>query len=523
VVGILLETIEKAKIGSIVPIFREVDAKINALEYFAKISDCGKKKNSIFFEDNSKSIGTANPCLAITGKGIDFEITALNNTGKKILSFIKKDFAFCDKCVYHKDMIYGRLAPKSKAVSEQERVKIKTHMDIIKAVAFKFKLTTASLPDYSGLYGIVSHDAAYHIEGMQIEKEDLAKDPDYIFYFIDNMFVADHRTGKTYFIANVFVTDNKKEGDYANCVKIIDSYEKALANKAPKAAKGKKRELRVAYDTNDIEFLNLIDNLKKHVIDGEILYTEASKTAVIDFNAEPLSVYSRLKAINLGDETFYVNDKSGITIGFDSKFLLDINGEDEKAIELKSFSATEQGGSPESDSSKDIENRYEVLAKVDENENAYNIMLIDSMRDSVAKASRPGTRYVENLLYTQKQARFQNIVSSVKGILDQNLDAIDAFAGMMNISAGSPRIKSMELLGKTEKTKRDLCSSSFIYLSPDNNLHSISAGPIRIKKDIAYLRKSIRVFHHSNNEKEMAKADKKEAAVIDAIKSAGGN
>ena len=91
-VNVLLEAVKEAKIGSIVPVYKEIYMELDALEYFAKLSDYGRKKNSILFEDKERSIGSANPCLMVVGKDIDFEIIALNNLGKKFLSFIKKDY-----------------------------------------------------------------------------------------------------------------------------------------------------------------------------------------------------------------------------------------------------------------------------------------------------------------------------------------------------------------------------------------------------------------------------------------------
>ena len=113
-----LESIKQAKIGSIVPVYKEIDEEIDALEYFAKVSNYGNKKNSVLMQNNEKSFGSANPCLMVMGKDNDFEIIALNNLGKKFLNFIRKDFKFCDKAIYKKDKIIGTLIPARKPVEE---------------------------------------------------------------------------------------------------------------------------------------------------------------------------------------------------------------------------------------------------------------------------------------------------------------------------------------------------------------------------------------------------------------------
>ena len=141
-----LDRVKKAKLGEIIPIYKVIDGPINSIEFFAKLSDYGRKKHSILLESadivpkyGELSIGSTSPCLKLTGNKEDFEIKALSPLGKKILKLIKKDLGFCDKLTYKQDTINGKLAPKRKNVSEDERLKLKTHIDIIRAIAFKFR------------------------------------------------------------------------------------------------------------------------------------------------------------------------------------------------------------------------------------------------------------------------------------------------------------------------------------------------------------------------------------------------
>ena len=132
--------------GSVVPIVETLPFAINPVEYFAKLSDYGRKKNSLLFESASivpkygeRSLGTSDPCLKITGKGESFEINALNETGIKFIGFLKDDFDFCDEVEHSKGSIKGKLKPKRGNVSEDERLKLKNHTDILRTIAFKFQ------------------------------------------------------------------------------------------------------------------------------------------------------------------------------------------------------------------------------------------------------------------------------------------------------------------------------------------------------------------------------------------------
>src|SRR3989344_7517488 len=134
------------KKGKIVPVVEELRMQIDALGYFAKQSDYGRKKNSILLESadkikkyGEKSIVCVDPCLNVRGVREKFEITALNETGRKFLKHIKGDLDFCDSLKVTDLKITGVLKPKRENVSEEERLKLKTHADILRAVAFKLQ------------------------------------------------------------------------------------------------------------------------------------------------------------------------------------------------------------------------------------------------------------------------------------------------------------------------------------------------------------------------------------------------
>ena len=503
----MLELVKQAKIGSIVPIYKEIDEEINAFDYFAKLSDYGRKKNSVFFEDDEKSFGSANPCLAVKGKNDDFEIKALNNLGKKFLSFIKKDFGFCDKAIYRKDKIYGKLTPARRAVSEQEKLKLKTHMDIIRAIAFKFK-PTAKL--FCGLFGMVS--------AAPDNREDALKDPEYIFYFLDNMFVVDHKAKKTYFVANALIVDNSREKAYNDCSKAISNYEKLMPKKAPKGKKPKKKELKLIYGASNEEFLGIMRSLRKEIADGSILYAAPSRTAATACNAEPFDVYAGIRSHG---SSFYINDKDGISIGAGANAVLNVKGESEKTVEMMIAASAKLRGKAKDEIEKDLDNKFEALLKVDENETACSIMLLDALRNDAARVSLPGTRYVDKMLVVDKQTEFQSLVSSVKGVLKEELDALHVHMAALNpaVTNGVPKIKAAEMLNKLEKGKKGF--SSVLYLNPNNDLQAIAIDSIRIKKDKAYFSVSSRVFHNSDDDEEIEASNKKAEKILDTFRFGG--
>ena len=258
--------------------------------------------------------------------------------------------------------------------------------------------------------------------------------------------------------------------------------------------------------------------LKNDVSDGNILYASPSRIIAANCNAEPLEIYSKFKDNNPGSASCFINDGSGITISSDAESLLSVQ---DNHIEYSIYSGKSGKGISKDQLDYDKDNKYEAVLKAREDENFFNLMLLDDARNAVARISEKGTRFVDKMLEVNKLPGCHYTSSTVKGTLKESLDALHALSATAN-SAGIPKAKSMQLLSKVEKAKRTLNSCSLVCLSPDKDIYSMQMEPTRIKKSIAYIRASSRVFNGSNDEKELMASDEKSSRFLEAIKSAGG-
>lgn len=510
----MLQAIEQAKIGDIVPVYKVIE-KADALEYFAKLSNYGRDKNAILLEFNDIIIGSSNPCLKLKGNKENFEITALNNLGVRFLSFLKKDFKFCDKVQYGKNKITGTLKKPKKNVSEDQRLRLKSHMDIIRQVAFKFKPTLKPFMHYCGLFGIFSYDFIEHFEVLP-EKESDVEEPYYEFYFLDNLFVMDKE--KIYLIANALIMDDKKEKTYKECLKTIESYEKFLKKKIPKIRKYKAKE-HIVTDIEKTEFEVVVQKIKKSILEGDIYQAFPSRTIISNYNAEPFNIYKHLRE-SKRPYMFYINSE-GTLLGANSEMSLKVSGGEEKIIEVKPIASTRPRFKGKVDI--DIENRYEAELKIDFKEIAKHIMAIDLLRNDIAKVAKLGSRHLDNIFVTEKNFNEQHLVSNVKGTLKEDLDCLHAYISCMNRLSGCPKLEAMKLLRQFEKNKRNFFGGSVCYINPDKDFYGcIIKNTIRLKNKKAYINVNADVVYDTSTEKEYKETEKKEKILLEAIKAAGG-
>lgn len=528
-----LYRIQNTEIGSIVPVVEVLPYALQPVEYFAKLSENGKKEGSILFESadivpkyGEKSIGSASPCLKVTGLNENFEITALNELGVRFIKFLKNDFDFCDEIKYRKDKISGILKPKKSFVSEEERLKLTNHIDILRKIAFKFRPTSKPFAPYAGLFGYFSYDFIEQFECLPESKSDITKEPDYVFYFFDNLFLIEHKENKTFLIANALISDDDASA-YDECKQKIENYKSVIDKEfieIKDSKPQKKAENKIESDTSKDEFIGLVKKIKEHITAGDVYQAVISRTISMGLNKKPLDVYKALRKLNPSPYMFYVNDGNGILIGASPEMSLRVQGDEKKIAEIRPIAGTKPRGIINGKIDNDLDSKYETELKIDSKEISEHIMLVDLARNDIAKISEPGTRYVDEPFFVEKYSHVQHLVSNVKGILKKNLDALHAYIATMNMGTltGAPKVEAMKLIRLYEKTKRGLYGGSVCYITPSGELDSaIIIRSIRIKENKAYIRAGAGIVYDSDPENEFLETERKAFACLKAIELAG--
>ena len=215
----------------------------------------------------------------------------------------------------------------------------------------------------------------------------------------------------------------------------------------------------------------------------------------------------------------YIDDGDGISISSGATSFLNVFGNEEKKVELDIYTEKISRGIIDEEIDPDLDNKYEAKLKADEANINYNIMLVDSIRDDIARISVSGSRNVSKLLEVEKLQKSQYLRSKVIGTLKKDLDALHVYLATINPIIGIPKIKTIQLLSRLEKNKSSFTQSSVVYISPEKDLNSMTIEPIRIKKGQLYFSSSFNVFNNSKNE---FKESQKDINLLKAIKSAGG-
>jgi anthranilate synthase component 1 len=537
------EIIHNARPGQIIPIVKQIDIG-EPVDFFAKLSDYGRAKNCCLFESReyltgsgALTFGTAKPALYLTGTGADFTIRALSGTGKRMLNYLwhglpaREDtakmavpqarFAFCERVEFGPEAITGRIKQAKEFVDEQTRLQSTNQMDVLRLVAFAFKLASKPFRITCGLIGAISYDFIDQFEKLPPSKVDLLGNPDYELYFADNIFLMDHEHGKGYVIVNCVVTDGDREAVITEAQDCFDYYSNIARFDTPKGQKYTGSLPAASTDTDRGEYEKMVNISKRHIIDGDIFQVVLSRTIMEPCPDEPLDVYKRLRVLNPSPYMFYLNTPSTVLMGSSPELNLRVSGTETRNVEIRPIAGTKPRGRVAGEIDADTDFRYEAELKLDRKELAEHIMLVDLARNDIARVAQPGSRVVTELLTAEKYESVQHLVSNVKGRLANGLDALSAYLATMNMGTltGAPKIEAMKLIRLLEKTKRGYYGGAVMYLTVDGQFDScITIRSLQVKDRTAYIRVGAGIVHDSVPKTEFEETEHKARSCLRAIR-----
>ncbi len=529
--------IAEARPGQIVPIVRELSLDC-PVDYFARLSDYGRKVHSCLFESRDHradsdagelTFGTALPALYLTGRAADFSIQALTPTGQRLIQYLAKEpnrFPVCSDFKMDTLAIHGTIASHAVTMDEQSRLKRPGQMDIVRAVAFAFEMAHTPFRITCGLLGAISYDFIDQFEHLPSSRNDVLNNPDYELYFADNIFLMDHKAGKSFVIVNAIITDHDTDRVVEQARDCLAAYEAALQIPAPNPRKTSARLPSASSDTSKSEYEQMVQTAKKHILDGDIFQVVLSRTITEPCPDEPLDVYRRLRKLNPSPYMFYLNTSGTILTGASPELNLRVSGTDQRIVEIRPIAGTKPRGKINGRIDSDTDFRYEAELKLDRKELAEHMMLVDLARNDIARVSRPGSRIVNEMLTVEKYESVMHMVSNVRGVLREDLDALSAYLATMNMGTltGAPKIEAMKIIRQLETNKRGYYGGAVMYLTVDGQFDScITIRSIQIRDRIAYIRAGAGIVHDSIPSMEFDETEHKAGSCLRAIRGGERN
>ncbi|WP_345070272.1 anthranilate synthase component I family protein [Hymenobacter fastidiosus] len=158
----------------------------------------------------------------------------------------------------------------------------------------------------------------------------------------------------------------------------------------------------------------------------------------------------------------------------------------------------------------------------DEKERAENLMIVDLVRNDLARVAETGTVRVPELFGLYPFRHVWQMISTVQAKLRPDRDLVDILRATfpMGSMTGAPKIRAMQLIEQYERTKRGLYSGSLGYVLPNGDFDfNVVIRSLQYRADTGYLSFQVgsAITYDSDPAREYAECLLKARALLDVL------
>ncbi|MBV9772004.1 MAG: aminodeoxychorismate synthase component I [Bryobacterales bacterium] len=273
--------------------------------------------------------------------------------------------------------------------------------------------------------------------------------PDAILLRVDRFLAIDH-VENTLWIVSCGEPDRETEKRIAALIDASKDCPKPYASSAP---------VQFKLATERCEYLRHITECQARIAAGDSYEICLTNQLRIETWISPLAYYERLRKLNPAPHSAYLH-LHGIDVACSSpeRFLrIDTTGQ----IESRPIKGTiRRGINPQEDAALRAS-----LASSEKNR-AENLMIVDLVRNDLARVCIPGSVRVPRMMQVETYATVHQLVSTIVGQLAPGVTAVDciraAFPG--GSMTGAPKLRTLEILDELEPMARGIYSGSIGYI-----------------------------------------------------------
>lgn len=371
-------------------------------------------------------------------------------------------------------------------------------------------------PFTGGLVGYFSYDYIKYSEttlNLNADDEESFKDVDLMLF--DKIVVFDNYRQKLILIVNVKTDDiatayHKGELELRTMKTLLTQGE--MAEDSPLRFKSGYR-----YLFGRDEYCSMVEKAKHYIHEGDVFQIVLSNRIEADIEGSLLDTYRALRMTNPSPYMFYFSSDDIEIAGASPETLVKLeNG----VLHTFPLAGTRPRGNTDEE---DLALEKELLA--DEKELAEHNMLVDLGRNDIGRISKIGSVEVEKYMNIERYSHVMHIGSTVRGIIRDDKDALDAVDSILPAGtlSGAPKLRACELICELENNKRGIYGGAIGYIDFTGNLDTCIAIRLAFAKNgKVFVRSGAGIVADSIPENEYQECINKAKAVMNALDMAQG-
>lgn len=447
----------------------------------------------------SFDLGFADPPLRLEATGEEFFISALNDRGKILVSFLRDTLYDPRIVIASRDdsTIRGRVPREEAPALEEQRTRRATTMTLVRAIVALFASKEDSL---FGLYGAFGYDLVFQFEELQQRRKREADQRDVVLFIPDVILAYDRASGQGVALSFGFTWKGQAT--------------KGMTHDTPPSVYARQPRQGFA-DHGPGEYVAVVEKSREAFARGDLFEAVPGQLFGEPCERTPSEVFRRLcqinpspygALINLGDGEFLVSASPEMFVRSDGS-----------RVETCPISGTIARGA---DAIGDAENIKRLL---NSDKDAFELnMCTDVDRNDKARVCIPGTVKVLARRQIETYSKLFHTVDHVEGMLRPGFDSIDAFLTHLwaVTVTGAPKLWAMQFVEDNEKTPRRWYGGALGLVGFDGSVNTgLTIRTIRMKDGLAEVRAGATCLFDSDPAAEDRECHLKAAAAFQALRS----
>jgi para-aminobenzoate synthetase component 1 len=254
-----------------------------------------------------------------------------------------------------------------------------------------------------------------------------------------------------------------------------------LATEVPAAARPVVPSLRARMPR--AEYLRAVEAVREDILNGEVYELNLCQEFYAEnVTLDPVAVFEQLNTASPAPYAGFLRHHDHYLLCASPELFI---ARKQSVITSQPIKGTRRRGATLAD---DEQQRLALLH--DEKERAENLMIVDLVRNDLARVARTGTVHVPELFGTYGFRHVWQLISTVQAELRPGVGLADILRATfpMGSMTGAPKIRAMQLIEQYEASRRGLYSGSFGYVLPGGDFtFNVVIRSLQYRADTGYL------------------------------------
>ena len=361
---------------------------------------------------------------------------------------------------------------------------------------------------FGGAIGHFSYETAFHVENIGTPHENELKIPDVHVLFYNQLLIFDHLHQTVTIAAIDLLNEGLTEVMLEQMIQAIEQEITVHTAYTPI------EEVNIEF-TPTIQketFIDMVQQAKEHILKGDIFQVVLSQRFEANYEDNPFTLYRKLRTVNASPYMFYLEFDHYTVLGTSPESLVKIQG---NLVTTNPIAGTKRRGE-----TKEEDVLIAAALLRDEKELAEHKMLVDLGRNDIGRVAEVGSVHVTKYMEIERYKHVMHIVSEVKGILKDELDAIDVIKACLPAGtvSGAPKIRAMQIIHDLEQSRRGIYAGAIGYISSTGNMDlALAIRTMVVKDEKAYVQAGAGVVYDSIAESEYEETWNKAKALLEVV------